>query len=215
MTVLTEGTYPAEYLVSEGNGTISREVVGLASGQNLSAGTVIGKAADGTYKALARRALEGAASKVSGDGNGTLSAVTLGASALIGDYILTCTAADTDAGTFSVVAPDGTVLAPLTVAVAYTSAHINLTIADGATDWGEGAVVKVAVTEASGALANDQVAAGILFDNVDASLGAKKAVITARMAEVNGYALTWPALMTATNKAEALTALAALDIVVR
>lgn len=213
MNILTEGRYAAEYLVSEGNGTISREVVTLASGQDLVAGTVIGKASDGTHKALTRRALAGTASKVSGNGNGTLSAVTLGDDALVGDYILTCTAAA--AGTFSVVAPDGTALDPLTVAVAYTSDHINLTIADGSTDWAAGAVVKVAVAEASGDLANEQVAVGILFDNVDASLAAKKAVITARMAEVNGYALTWPRLMTDTNKAEALAALASLDIVVR
>jgi hypothetical protein len=215
MTVLTEGKYTAEYLVSEGNGTISRDVGTLAAAQNLAAGTVIGKAADGTLKALTRRALAGTASKVSGDGNGTLGSVTLGADALVGDYILTCTEEDADAGTFSVVAPDGTVLAPLTVAVAYVSTHINLTIADGSTDWGAGAVCKVAVAEASGGLANEQVAVGILFDNVDTTAGAKKAVYTSRMAEVNGYALTWPRLMTATNKAEALTALAALDIVVR
>lgn len=215
MTILTEGRYAAEYLVSEGNGTISREVVTLASGQDLVAGTVIGKASDGTHKALTRRALAGTASKVSGNGNGTLSAVTLGDDALVGDYILTCTAAAAAAGTFSVVAPDGTALDPLTVAVAYTSDHINLTIADGSTDWAAGAVVKVAVAEASGDLANEQVPAGILFDNVDASLAAKKAVITARMAEVNGYALTWPRGMTDTNKAEALAALASLDIVVR
>jgi hypothetical protein len=215
MTVLSEGVYAAEYLISEGNGTISREVVTLATGQNLTAGTVVGKASDGTFKALSRRGLTGTSSKVSGDGNGTVGAATLGADALVGDYILTCTAADTDAGTFSVVAPDGTVLAPLTVAVAYTGTHINLTIADGATDWSEGDICKVVVAEASGDLANEQIAAGILFEAVDASSGAKKAVITKRMAEVNGYALTWPRLMTTTNKAEALTALAALDIVVR
>ena len=40
-----------------------------------------------------------------------------------------------NAGTFSVTAPDGTALADLTVGVAYTSAHINLSVPDGATDW--------------------------------------------------------------------------------
>jgi hypothetical protein len=175
----------------------------------------VGIASDGKLKALARRALAGTASKVSGNGNGTLGTVTLGADALVGDYVLTCTAAATDAGTFSVVAPDGTVLDPLTVAEAYTSTHINLTVADGSTDWGAGAVIKVAVAESEDALANEQIAVGILLDNVDASLAAKKAVYVARLREVNAYKLTWPRLITDANKAEALSALAARFIVAR
>lgn len=215
MTVFHEGNYAGEFLVAETNNSISLDVGTLAAGQDLAAGTVIGIASDGTLKALARRALAGTASKVSGNGNGTLGTVTLGADALVGDYILTCTAAAADAGTFSVVAPDGAVLDPLTVAEAYTSTHINLTVADGSTDWGAGAVIKVTVAESEDALANEQIAVGILLDNVDASLAAKKAVYVARMREVNGYKLTWPRLMTDTNKAEALTALASRFIVVR
>lgn len=41
-----------EFLLSEGNGTISREEVTIASGSNLVAGTVVGKVtADGKYVA--------------------------------------------------------------------------------------------------------------------------------------------------------------------
>ncbi|WP_296810714.1 head decoration protein [Thiocapsa sp.] len=215
MTVYAEGPYAGEFLVASTNESLSLDVGTLAAGQNLTAGTVIGIASDGTLKQIARRALAGTSSKVEGDGNGTVGAATLGADALVGDYILTCTAEAADAGTFSVVAPDGTVLDPLTVGEAYVSTHINLTISDGATDWGEGAVCKVAVAEASGALANEQIAVGVLLDNVDASAAAKKAVYVARLREVNGYGLTWPVLMTTTNKAEALTALASRFIVVR
>lgn len=215
MTVFHEGNYAGEFLVAETNNSISLDVGTLAAGQTLAAGTVLGIAADGTLKALARRARAGTAAKTSGNGNGTISAVTLGADAQVGAYVLTCTAAAADAGTFSVVAPDGTVLAPLTVAVAYVSSHINLTLADGSTDWAAGAVVTVTVAESADALANEQIAVGILLDNVDASLAAKKAVYVARLREVNAYKLTWPRLITDANKAEALSALAARFIVAR
>lgn len=215
MTVFHEGNYAGEFLVAETNNSISLDVGTLAAGQTLAAGTVLGIAADGTLKALARRARAGTAAKTSGNGNGTISAVTLGADAQVGAYVLTCTAAAANAGTFSVVAPDGTVLAPLTVAVAYVSSHINLTLADGSTDWAAGAVVTVTVAESADALANEQIAVGILLDNVDASLAAKKAVYVARLREVNAYKLTWPRLITDANKAEALSALAARFIVAR
>lgn len=215
MNVFHEGNYAGEFLVAETNNSISLDVGTLAAGQTLAAGTVLGIAADGTLKALARRARAGTAAKTSGNGNGTISAVTLGADAQVGAYVLTCTAAAADAGTFSVVAPDGTVLAPLTVAVAYVSSHINLTLADGSTDWAAGAVVTVTVAESADALANEQIAVGILLDNVDASLAAKKAVYVARLREVNAYKLTWPRLITDANKAEALSALAARFIVAR
>lgn len=41
MTVLTEGRHAAEFLISEANGTLSRETGTLASGQDLAAGTVL------------------------------------------------------------------------------------------------------------------------------------------------------------------------------
>lgn len=52
MTTLTESTHAAEFLVSEGNGTLSREVVTIASGSGvITAGMVLGKiTASGKYK---------------------------------------------------------------------------------------------------------------------------------------------------------------------
>lgn len=50
MSVLTEGAYSAEFVLSEANGFRSREVVTIASGNNLGAGTVLGKiTASGKY----------------------------------------------------------------------------------------------------------------------------------------------------------------------
>ena len=47
---LTETLRPGEFILAEANGTISREAVTIASGQNLVAGTVVGKvSASGKY----------------------------------------------------------------------------------------------------------------------------------------------------------------------
>lgn len=60
MTVLTEGPHTAGYLISEANGTRSREVITLLEGNNLSPGAVLGKiTASGKYAALAPAATDG------------------------------------------------------------------------------------------------------------------------------------------------------------
>jgi hypothetical protein len=60
MPVLNEGRYAGEFLVSEGNGRISRETITVLSGQNLAAAAVLGKVtASGKYKALAPAAVDG------------------------------------------------------------------------------------------------------------------------------------------------------------
>lgn len=115
------------------------EAITLAAGTGtLARGTVLGKLTKSSA----------VAAKVSGTGNGDVAAaaVTLGPLARPGVYTLTCTATGTNVGTFQVQTPDGTLLPPLTVAAAYTSDHINLTVPDGSTDWGAGAVITVTVT---------------------------------------------------------------------
>ncbi len=42
MTTLTEGTHAGEFIVSEGNGYISRKAITVLSGENLVAGAVLG-----------------------------------------------------------------------------------------------------------------------------------------------------------------------------
>ena len=60
MPVLTEGRYAGEFIVSEGNGKISRETITVLSGQSLQAGAVLGKVtASGKYKALDPAAADG------------------------------------------------------------------------------------------------------------------------------------------------------------
>ena len=60
MPELQEGRYAGEFVVSEGNGKISRETITVLSGQNLEAGAVLGKVtASGKYKALDPAAVDG------------------------------------------------------------------------------------------------------------------------------------------------------------
>jgi hypothetical protein len=60
MPLLNEGRYAGEFVVSEGNGRISRETITVLSGQNLAAAAVLGKVtASGKYKALAPAAVDG------------------------------------------------------------------------------------------------------------------------------------------------------------
>lgn len=60
MTILTEGRYTAEFLVSEANGARSRDVVTIASGEVLEPGTVLGKVtASGKYVQLDPAASDG------------------------------------------------------------------------------------------------------------------------------------------------------------
>lgn len=60
MSTLTEGKYTGEFLISEGNGAISRAIVTVLSGEDLVAGTVLGKVtASGKYVQLAPAATDG------------------------------------------------------------------------------------------------------------------------------------------------------------
>ncbi len=109
-------------------------------------------------------------------GGGTISAVTLGALAKVGTYLLRCITAATNAGTFAVFAPDGSRLADAVVGVAYAGGHLNFTISDVGTDFIVGDTFTVAVTgdgKLNYAKAGDVTgladAVGVLLVAVDAS----------------------------------------------
>jgi hypothetical protein len=121
MAVQTEGAHTGEFILSESEGTRSREVITLISGQNLASGTVLGI---------------------------------------------------------------------ITASGKYTKY-------DDASALGQ------------------QVAAGILYANVDASAGDTKAVVIVRDAEVKAGALIWPVTADATEKAAAKVAFAANGIIIR
>lgn len=126
---LTEGTHAGEFLMGEieGIGAPSRENITVLSGQNLTAGYVIGR----VNKGVGRISVP----TVVGTGNGTVTAVYAGPEVLEGNYVVTCTAAATNGGTFSVTNPAGKALPAATVGTAYTSREINFTLNDGGTDF--------------------------------------------------------------------------------
>nr|WP_220349048.1 head decoration protein [Alkalilimnicola ehrlichii] len=65
MTALIEGQHAGEFMVSEGNKTISREAITVAGGEALEAGTVLGKlSANGNYVQLSPGSEDGSETAV-------------------------------------------------------------------------------------------------------------------------------------------------------
>ncbi len=124
---LTEGQHTGEFLAWEAH-KMYRRTVTVLSGQVLKAGAVVGRVNIGVGRGVS-------AAGGSNTGNGTLTGLSVGPEVERGAYTLTCTAVATNAGTFSVTTPSGRLLPSATVAVAYTSRHINFTINDGSTDF--------------------------------------------------------------------------------
>lgn len=210
MPTLTMGVQTAEFLAMDLDPSYNREEITVNSGQDLSSGTVIGQIKTA------------AGAKISGTGDGTVGAVTIGANAQVGIYVLTCAAESSNAGTFAVVAPDGSQLPNLTVAVAYVTDHINLTVADGANDWDVGDIIHVTVTGGDweqldpSATTGEQSAGGILFAAVDASSADAAGVALVRgPAIVNAASLVWPDGIAAADKNVALQKLAQAGIIAR
>lgn len=207
--VLNETTHAGGFILSLANRNRSLENGVLNAGQNLQAGAVVGQLKTAT------------GAKISGTGDGTISAVTLGPDAQVGVYVLTGKTESSNAGTFSVRTPSGGALPDLTVAVAYASNHINLTVADGANDWDIGDVIHVTVVggsyEALDPSATDgtQTVAGILYAGINATDEATPCVVVVRDAEVNEHEVVWPDGITAGAKAVAAQQLKAREIIQR
>lgn len=199
----TEGVHTAEFLVSEMNGCGSREAIKLLTG-DLKAGAVLAR----TVKSVAGG---------SNTGNGTNGSIGADAEAPQGDYVLTCTAAAANGGTFSVTAPDSTDLGDATVGSAFDNV-IQFTIADGATDFAvnDTFTITVGMQEYDDAGSDgQQVAYGVLYDAVDASAAVKDAVAIMRDAEIEKTGLQWGTGIDAGEQAGAYSDLAKRGIIAR
>lgn len=213
MTTFTEKTHTGGFVLSLANGNLSMENGVLNSGQNLAAGTVLG-----------RILTAGSATAVgTPTGNGAITVgAAIGAATLIGTYKLVCVAASTNAGTFNFYAPDGTLIRQITVGGGATSSdHLTITIADGAADFAVNDTWTIAVTGgdysqlALAGTDGTQIAAGVLYGAVDASAADTACALVAREATLIGAELTWPASITAGQKATATAQLARNAIVLR
>lgn len=206
---LTESLHAGEFIVSEANGTRSREGITIAAAAAaLPVGQVLGKIT---------KAGAAVATALAGNvGNGTFGSITVGAGAKSGTYRLFIIAAAANAGTFQVEDPDGVLVEIGTVGAAFSSGGLGFTLADGATDFAVGDGFTIAVTAGSGAYAayapaagdGTEVAAAILYAAVPDSAANQKAVAIVRDAEVDESLLTG---LDAAGKA----ALQALGIVFR
>mgnify|MGYP000976640506 CR=1 FL=1 len=133
--------FTPDHLIAGTADQIVTESVTLLSGENRSRGTLLGK----VTKSCPATGAAG-----TNTGGGTCTGVTMGKSAKIGTYALTCIAKVEGAGSFQVIAPDGARLKDATVGVAYMSDHLNFTLNDGAPDFEVGDSFTIAVAAGSG-----------------------------------------------------------------
>ena len=212
MPELTEGQHKSEFIVSEANGTLSRESITVLSGQNLKPGHVLGKVLDGSATGAA----------VAGNtGNGTIGSVDANTSAKKGVYTLTCIEPAANGGTFSVEDPDGVTIGTAVVGTPYAGV-IEFTIADGATDFvaGDRFTVTVAGVEKfkeynPANTDGSQIAVALLLDYADATAADIPGVAIVRQAEVNAGELVWFTGATDNQKADGLGSLQAVGIIAR
>ena len=148
---------------------------------------------------------------------------SLGQLAEAGIYRLACVTAGADGGTFQVLSPKGYVLPDLTVGTAYEGDHLNLTVADGTTDFVVGDTFAIEVAGDGKAVGLDPTAVdgtaeaiGIVAFDVTAPDGAD-AEVTAilRDAILADPAIVWPAGIGETARAVAIADLRARGILVR
>jgi hypothetical protein len=210
---LSEKAHAGSFILSEANRYRSRENIVVNSGQGVvEPGTVLGR-------------ILAAAAAVAGTntGNGTVTVgAAIGIRTQIGIYKLVCVAIAANAGTFNLYGPDGSLIRQITVGGGATvSDHLTITIADGATDFAAGDSFTIEVTggdyEAldTAATTGEQAAAAVLLDRVDATSADVKAVGLVRSCELNSNELTWPAGISAANKAIATARLAESGVLLR
>ena len=211
MTEKVETLHAGGFIVSEGNGRISREQVTILSGQNLKAGAVLGQIT---------RAGASAAADAGNTGDGAMGAITVSAPAKVGDYRLTIIEAVANAGAFIVEDPDGINVGQGNVAAAFSGGGLAFTLADGATDFAAGDAFTLTVATGSNkyrelnltGVDGSEDAAGLLFDDVDASAADTDGVAVVRDAEVNSAELVYPTGASAGQKTQALADLVTFNI---
>jgi hypothetical protein len=195
---ITAETYIPDQLIA-GNLKIVSQPIILASGK-LPRGSVLGMVS--TNNAIATAGEDNT-------GNGTFGAITVGAAAKAGNYVLTATGATT----FTAVDPDGTALPNVTVGTAYSQGGLGFTITAGGTAFAAGDTFTIDVVDAIGqfvlsvksASDGSQTPSAILADDADATAGPVTAGAYV-MVEVNARALHYDASWTIATLTPALRA---------
>lgn len=215
-TPLVEGRHDGGFLVSESRGHRSRDRATLSGAAKIQAGQVLGKKVGGTAVA---------APKAGNTGNGTftLDATTpVVGNAQPGVYVVRCTVAAANGGTFRVFDPTGDVIGDVAVGATFND-QLKFVIADGAVDFVVGDEFDVTVSALSKSFVplsltatdGSQIAAAISFANVDVTAADQPGTVVTRDCEVNGFELFWPTGASAAQISTGTAQLAALGIIVR
>jgi len=222
--VLTERRHSGGFIVMEGGrngGELSRDTVMLAQQSSgfqgavspiLPAGVVLGVdlATSGVYSA-----------DPGNTGNFTCGTVTVGADVQLGVYVIEFTAATT----FEVFSPSGVLLGAGALASAFstTPATVGFTLTAGGTAAVAGDHAQITTSGPAGlwaplnlgSTAGLEIAAGILFNETDASAGNVNVTAITRACEVNASELIYPLGATVAEIAAIKSQLMALGIISR
>lgn len=213
MTELSEDKYAGEFIVSEANGSLSRETIIVAEDQVLKAGHILGCSKTKTATGAAA---------AGNTGNGTIGSVTAGGSAKEGTYLAICIEPASNGGVFEVEDPDGLIVGAAAVGVAFAG-PVGFTIADGATDFVAGDRFSVTVVYTGKKYKEydpdntdgSQTACAVLYAPVNAADGDVEGVALVRHAEINAAEIVWFDGATDDQKKAALKQLEAHGIIAR
>lgn len=216
MPLATEGLYDADFLKEEWSQNFCREnrtvLAGSGSARTILTGTLVADVRTGVAAAVAGNT-----------GNGAVTLGALGRRAELGVYTLVCITAATNAGTFEVLTPTGAQLGTnVVVAGGATNVndHFTITLADGATDFIVGDSFTVTIS-AGKIVAYSDVATdttrtpiGVMLSDVVAADGVDSngPVLLRGPAIISQAGLIFPSGISAANKAAAIAALAARNI---
>lgn len=214
MVTLTEGRHTAEFILSEAAGMRSRDAVTILTGEDLAAGSVLGKVNTGTAEATAY---------AGNTGNGAMGTITVTGRAKPGIYALTIIEPASNAGTFIVQDPGGVFVGQGDVAAAFSAGGLAFTLADGGTDFASGDGFTIAVTVSASKYKlydpdntdGSEKAAAILIGAIDATDADTPGAAITRDCTVNAKVLTWFTGATDGEKATGLAQLAAAGIIGR
>lgn len=221
--MLTETFHAGAFIVSEGEGWFSRDAMTVALSQTLLAGTVLGS------RAVIAGVTSVAVADVGNTGNGvlTLDAVTpVLAGVKNGTYRAVCIAVAANAGTFEVFDPNGALVGRVQVAATFSN-QIKFVIADGATDFAAGDAFSIAVVvegtideqicafDSAGVDGSQNIVGLLIYPITTDGVTTQKGAVLRRRAEVRASDLTWPAAISAVNKAAGIEQLRKLGIIPR
>ena len=157
-----------------------------------------------------------------GTGSGAMSGITLGKYVQLGTYRVTVMATSST-GELQVIAPDGRKLAYGKIGTAYTSDHVNFSVADGGT-MTAGDYYNIIVANQSAvtgyyyaydptAVDGTQEPCAVLVEPASAASVAASANALVRLGEVKSDNLTWKATVTAAQKLAAAKQLLANSMI--